>query len=117
MIWFALLWIVGCVSETPSPEPVPEPKPEPDPEPEWLVSIPSMVPMQSPFVIWNCGLPFESRVKIIFDGKYEAGGLMGWSEDCKRQTILGLNQPGERIVQFEVDGELVPYEYVIKVLP
>lgn len=93
----------------PEPEPIPEPSPTPEPE----VTMPAFVKVGQPFVVQYCGPEFMENVSILFDGKYPAGGLMGWQNGCKRQTITGLNTSGTRFFQFVVDGETQPEKYQI----
>lgn len=90
MAWLTLLLLLlsSCVRNPYNPEDV---------------KVPPVVYVGEPFVIRHCGFDGSEFVKVIFDGKFEAGGYMGWSGECKTQTIL-LNTPGERTVQFEVGG-------------
>lgn len=121
----ALTIMSGCAALVQSPEPVPvpvpveDPAPVPEPIPEFVVEIPEYVARQSPFVIKHCGFLMSDNVKIIFDGKFEVGGLMGWSNTsgCKRQTIMGLNTSGLRTVQFQRNGVLEDDRWVLRVLP
>ena len=120
MKWLAL-FLVACVPTIEPELPIPETEPPisepPDVIAPELVEIPSLVPINTPFVIKHCGFLFEDQVRIIFDEKWPAGGMMGWSQGgCKKQTILGLNRAGERVVQFELDGKLLPEKFNIKVI-
>lgn len=79
------------------------------------VTVPKSVIVGQAFRITHCGFAASEFVKIIFDGKFEAGGYMGWSNGCKAQTIR-LNTPGERTVQFEVGGMRRCETWKLKVL-
>jgi hypothetical protein len=93
--------------------PFPEPEPTPSPTLEPEVTMPAVVKVGQTFVVQYCGPEFLQQVSILFDGKYDAGGLMGWANGCKRQTITKLNTPGKRYFQFVVDGETQPETYQI----
>lgn len=121
------LLLLGCEPEPvrapddastlpPAQPTIPEPEPiESTPEPRAIVSMPASVESGEPFVIEYCGPRFDERVQIIFDRQYLAGGLMGWGNGCKRQTIDGLNRSGSRLVEFIVDGQTQEEGYIISV--
>ncbi len=118
-------FMVGCFSTPPisvppapieTPIPIPPITPEPEPEPEPDVEVPQVVSKMTPFVVTHCGFVFEQKVRIIIDEKYPVGGLMGWADGCKRQTIQGLNGVGTRVLQFEVDGILKDDFWVLQVI-
>lgn len=120
-----ILFILLVISCTTIPEPIPEPEPTPIPEPTpepipppTDVRLPRQVVSRESFVVWHCGLLFERMVRVLWEAKYPAGGFMGWDSatQCKRQT-MSVNTAGDRWFQFEVDGQLQPEKFALRVLP
>jgi len=124
MIWWVfVLLAVGCIKpdepQPVKPEPIQEPAPE-EPTPvrpqEPYLEVATNVRVGDPFVVRLCAVPFEANAQLIFDGKYPAGGLMGWDSatNCKRQTVK-INTAGNRLLQFSLDGKLQNRAYKITV--